>query len=82
MTITLALVFGVMLFLLILNKANFLFINFGAILLIAIISFGVGYGIAVFIVDVIWPLIKAVAIALAVLIGIVALIGIVGKKGE
>ena len=64
MTITLALVFGVMLFLLILNKASFLFINLGAILLIAIISFGVGYGIAVFIVDVIWPLIKAVAIAL------------------
>lgn len=82
MTITLALVFGVMLFLLILNKANFLFINFGAILLIAIISFGVGYGIAVFIVDVIWPLIKAVAIVLAALIGIVVLIGIVGKKGE
>lgn len=82
MTITLALVFGVMVFLLILNKANFLFINFGAMLLIAIISFGVGYGVAVFIVDVIWPLIKAVAIALAVLIGIIALIGIVVKKGE
>ena len=82
MTITLALVFGVMLFLLILNKANFLFINFGAILLIAIISFGVGYGIAVFIVDVIWPLIKAVAIALVSLIGILVLLGIVGKKGE
>lgn len=82
MTITLALVFGVMVFLLVMNRANFLFINFGAILLIAIISFGVGYGVAVFIVDVIWPLIKAVAIALAVLIGIVVLIGIAGKKGE
>lgn len=82
MTITLALVFGVMLFLLILNKANFLFINFGAILLIAIISFGVGYGIAVFVVDVVWPLIKVVAIVLVSLIGILVLIGIVGKKGE
>ena len=82
MTVTLALVFGVMVFLLILNRANFLFINFGAILLIAIISFGVGYGVAVFIVDVIWPLVKTVAIALAVLIGIAVLVGIVGKKGE
>lgn len=82
MTITLALVFGLMIFLLILNKANFLFINFGAILLIAIISFGVGYGIAVFIVDVVWPVIKVIAIVLAVLLGIGVLIGIAGNKGD
>ena len=82
MTITLALVFGLMIFLLILNKANFLFINFGAILLIAIISFGVGYGIAVFIVDVVWPVIKVIAIVLAVLLGFGVLIGIAGNKGD
>lgn len=82
MTITLALVFGLMIFLLILNKANFLFINFGAILLIAIISFGVGYGIAVFIVDAVWPVIKVIAIVMAVLLGIGVLVGIAGNKGD
>ena len=82
MTITLALIFGVIVFLLILNKANFLFINFGAILLIAVISFGVGYGVATFVVDVIWPVIKVFVTAIAVLVGMIAVIGIVGQKRE
>ena len=82
MTITLAIVFGVMVFLLILNRANFLFINWGAILLIAAISFGAGYSIAVFIMDIVWPLLKVVVIALAVIIGIAVLIGITSKTEE
>ena len=82
MTITLAIIFGLMAFLLILNKANYLFISFGAVMLIAALSFGVGYGVAVFLVNVVGPIIKAIAIVLAVLIGLGMLVGVVGKKEE
>ena len=82
MTLTLAIIFGFMVFLLILNKANYLFISFGAVMLIAALSFGVGYGVAVFLVNVVGPIIKAIAIVLAVLIGFGMLVGVVGKKEE
>lgn len=82
MTITLALVFGCMVFILILNKANFLFINFGTLLFLVAVSFGVGYAIAVFLVSVIAPLIKIIAIAAIVVIGVILLAGITGRKGE
>lgn len=82
MTITLAIIFGFVVFLLILNKANYLFISFGAVMLIAALSFGVGYGVAVFLVNVVGPIIKAIAIVLAVLIGLGMLVGVVGKKEE
>lgn len=80
MTLTLAIIFGFMIFLLIMNKANFLLINVAAVLLIAAISFGVGYGISVFVLSILGPVLKILITALAVLVGIVLITSLIGKR--
>ena len=80
MTLTLAIIFGFMIFLLIKNKSNFLLIDLGAVLLIAAISFGVGYGMAVFVMNILGPLLKILLTVLAVVIGIGLVIRLGGKK--
>lgn len=53
------------------RNANLLFINFGALLLIIAFCFAVGYGMAVLVVEILFP-------AIGIVIAIVAVIVVVG----
>lgn len=81
MEITLALIFGFMVFMIILNKGHLYFFSITSLLITAAISFGVGYGVAVFVLSVLGPLLKGILIAVAVLIGIIMLAGLFKKEG-
>ena len=82
MEITLALIFGFMVFMIILNKGHLYFFSITSLLITAAISFGVGYGMALFVLAVLGPLLKIILISIALLVGIVMLIGFFGKGGE
>ena len=71
MTITLAVIFGFMFFLLILNKGHLFFLSIFSFLAAAAISFGVGYALAVFVVALMGPILK---LLLGVAGGILALV--------
>ena len=81
MEITLALIFGFMVFMIILNKGHLYFFSITSLLITAAISFGVGYGIAVFVLSLLGPLLKGILIAVAVLIGLLLLLGLFKKEG-
>ena len=81
MEITLALIFGFMVFMIILNKGHLYFFSITSLLITAAISFGIGYGIALFVLSLLGPLLKAILIAIAVLIGLLLLLGIIKKDG-
>ena len=82
MELTLAIIFGFMVFTLILNKCHLYFFGITSLLVIAAISFGIGYGIAVFVLAVLGPLLKILLTIVAVIVGLVLLAGIWGKKGR
>lgn len=82
MEITLALIFGFMVFMIILNKGHLCFFSITSLLITAAISFGVGYGIALFVLAILGPLFKIILTCGAVLIGIVLLVGFLGKGGS
>lgn len=52
MLAALTIIFGFMIFILILNKGNLLFVNITSLLIVAAISLGVGYGIALFVISI------------------------------
>lgn len=81
MEITLALIFGFMVFMIILNKGHLYFFSITSLLITAAISFGVGYGIALFVLAVIGPLLKIILVCAAILIGVVLLLSLLGKGG-
>ena len=81
MELTLAIIFGFMVFMIILNKCHLFFFGITSLLIIAAISFGIGYGMAALVIAVFGPLLKIALIALAVLVGGGLLLGFFGKGG-
>jgi len=65
MTGALAIIFGFMIFMLILNKGRLLFVNISSLLIIAAISLGVGYGIATFVGAIGLPLLFVLVVIVA-----------------
>lgn len=82
MEIALALIFGFMVFMIILNKGHLYFFSITSLLITAAISFGIGYGMALFVLAILEPLLKIILTCIAVLIGIVLLVGFLGKDGS
>lgn len=72
MLAALTIIFGFMIFMLILNKGRILFFNISSLLVIAAISLGVGYGIALFVISIGKPLliIAGVLILIAIFFAI------------
>lgn len=79
MTLALAIIFAFMIFLIIMRKGNLLFINLGALLLVIAFCFAVGYGMAVLIVEILFPVIGVIAGIAAVVIILCLLIGRGGR---
>ena len=71
-----------MVFMVILNKSHLWFFGISSLLVIAAISFGIGYGMSYFVIELLGPVLKVVLICLAVIVGILLLIGLVGKGGD
>lgn len=82
MELTLAIIFGFMVFMIILKKGRLLFFSITSLLITAAISFGVGYGMALFVLAILGPLLKIVLTCIAILIGIVLLVGLLSKGGD
>lgn len=55
-------IFGFMVFMVILTKGHLLFINITSLLIIAAISFGVGYGISLFLMEISGSILKVIII--------------------
>lgn len=68
MTLALAIIFAFMIFLIIMRKGNLLFINLGALLFIIAFCFAVGYGMAVLIIEILFPVVGVIAVIAAVII--------------
>ena len=82
MELTLAIIFAFMIFMIILKHGRLYFFSITSLLVVAAISFGVGYGIALFVLAILGPLLRILLVSLALLVGIILLIGILGKGGE
>ena len=82
MELTLAIIFGFMVFMIILNKGHLYFFSITSFLITAAISLGIGYGIALFILAVLGPLLKIALIVIGVLAGVFLLINFLGKGGS
>lgn len=82
MEISLAIIFGFMVFMIILNNSHLLFFSLSSLLVIAAISFGIGYGISFFVLELLGPVLKVVLIVLAVIIGIALIGSVLGRGGE
>lgn len=82
MTFALALIFGFMVFMLIMRKGNLLFVNITSLLVIAAISFGVGYGMSIFVTSLLGPLLKVLLVVIATLVGAGLLLSLRNKKGK
>lgn len=67
MLASLSIIFGFMIFMLILRKGQILFFNISSWLIMASISLGVGYGIAVFITSMGMPLLICLGIIITIL---------------
>lgn len=76
MLAALTIILGFMVFLLILNKGRIIFWSFFSLLMALALSLGVGYGMAVFILEIMGPLCRF----LSVILSIIALIAIINKK--
>ena len=79
MTLALTIIFAFMVFMLILKKCNLLFVGIFSLLIIAAISLGVGYGMALLVMSFIGPLLN---ILLIVAIAIIILILIIGASSR
>lgn len=82
MEITLAIIFGFMVFMIILNKGHLYFFSTTSLLITAAISFGIGYGIALMVLTILGPLLKFLLAGTALLAGIILLAGFLGKGGK
>lgn len=78
MLAALTIIFGFMVFLLILTKGHIVFFGVFSFLMIAAISLGVGYGMAVLVVSLFGPLMKTLFILSAIIV-LIALVA--GKTG-
>ena len=81
MEISLAIIFGFMVFMIILNNSHLLFFSLSSLLVIAAISFGIGYGISFFVLELLGPVLKVVLIALALIIGLALVGSLFGRGG-
>lgn len=82
MELTLAIIFGFMVFMIILKKGHLYFFSITSLLITAAISLGVGYGMALFVLSILGPILKIALIIIAVIIGLVLLMGLLGKGGD
>lgn len=82
MVLTLAIIFAFMVFMIILRNGQLLFVGISSLLIIAAISFGIGYGIANFLVFVGGPILKFIGIAIAIIVTLVLVTSFVGNGGE
>lgn len=82
MLATLAIIFGFMVFMLIVSKGHLVFINLSSLLVIGTISLAVGYGMAALVISIGAPLLKILGIAIAVIVAITLLIAVLGRGGE
>ena len=80
MTITLAVIFGFMVFMLMLNKGHLFFLSIFSFLAAATISFGVGYALAVCVVSLMGPILKILLGILGGILGLVLLVGLFTKE--
>ena len=82
MVITLAVIFGFMVFMLLLNKGHIVFFGFFSFLIAVALSFGVGYCIAVLVTAMLGPILKGILIVAAIIFGLILLCGILGNRGD
>ena len=82
MELALSLVFGFMVFMIILTKGRLFFFSITSLIITAAISFGVGYGVALFVLAILGPLLKLLLVFVAVLAGVVLLLKLLDKGGE
>ena len=82
MELTLAIIFGFMVFMIILNKGQLYFFGITSLIITAAISFGIGYGIALFVLAILGPLLKILLIGIAIIVGLVLLLGMISKGGS
>lgn len=73
MILGLSIIFAFMIFILILKNCNFLFVGIFSLLIIAAISLGVGYGIALLIISLWKPFIKIFLFVVLFIIGIICI---------
>ncbi|MBQ3134806.1 MAG: hypothetical protein IJB75_03220 [Oscillospiraceae bacterium] len=81
MELSLAIIFGFVVFMIILNDGRLIFFSVSSLLVIAAISFGIGYGMAFFVLELLGPVLKIALIGLALIIGIALLGNLLGKGG-
>ncbi len=78
MEASLTIIFGFMVFMIILNKGHLFFFGITSMLITAAISLGVGYGIALFVISIGIPLLKILGVVLTIII-----VGfLLGKGGQ
>ena len=82
MELSLTIIFGFMVFMVILNKGHLFFFSLSSLLVTAALSVGIGYGIAYFVLALLGPTLKFILIALALLVGVGLLAALLGKGGE
>ena len=82
MELTLAIIFGFMVFMIILNKGHLYFFGITSLIITAAISFGVGYGIALLVLAILGHLLKILLVGIAIIVGIALLLGILSKGGS
>ena len=80
MTIVLAVIFGFMVFMLMLNKGHLFFLSIFSFLAAAIISFGVGYALAVCVVALMGPILKILFGIVGAILGLVLWGGLSTKE--
>lgn len=79
MTLALTIIFAFMVFMLILKKCNLLFVGIFSLLIIAAISLGVGYGMALLVMSLIGPILKIILFVAIAIIVIILILGVFSR---
>ena len=79
MTLALTIIFAFMVFMLILKKCNLLFVGIFSLLIIAAISLGVGYGMALLVMSLIGPILKIIVFIAIAIVVIIFIFGVFSR---
>ena len=81
MEIALTVIFGFMIFMIILNKGRIYFLSISSLLITLAISLGIGYAITMFVLTLLGSLLNTILIVLAISVVLILLMNFV-KKGR
>lgn len=82
MEIALTVIFGFMIFMIILNKGRICFLSISSLLITLAISLGIGYAITMFVLTLLGSLLNTILIVLAIIVVLILLMNFVKKGGE